>query len=106
MLHRTHESVALAGPGKALDWLGIIKSQGEVHTFKEASGQECRDRIVSGRHDDFLAVHTTSSNQGQHMSSKALRCIRSCQFLCRFLHPQLGCFISCEIHIQTPDLQL
>lgn len=106
MLHKTQKSVALAGPKKAFDWLGIMKSQGEVHTFKEASDQECRDQIVSGRDDDFLAVHTGSSNQGQHMSSKALRCIRSCQFLCCFLHPQLGCFISCKRHVQTLNLQL
>lgn len=85
MLHRTHKSVSLAGPEKALDWLGIMRSQGEVHTFKEASDQECRDRTVSGRDVDFLwciPAQVTKDNTCRARRSAASGAANFCAAFC------------------------
>ena len=85
MLHRTHKSVSLAGPEKALDWLGIMRSQGEVHTFKEASDQECRDRTVSGRDVDFLwciPAQVTKDNTCRARHSAASGAANFCAAFC------------------------
>jgi len=85
ILHRAHKSVSLAGPEKALDWLGIMKSQGEVHTFKEGSDQECRDRIVSGRDVDFLQcipAQVTKDNTCRARCSAASGAANLCAAFC------------------------
>jgi len=79
------KSVSLAGPEKALDWLEIMKSQGKVHTFKKASDQECRDRIVSGRDVDFLRcipAQVTKDNTCRARCSAASGAANFCVAFC------------------------